>query len=122
MNEYIKYASFVSLATILIVSGAALIINRDTAWAAGYALGVLWWMANLFFTVRILQTISDKSSSSRLRPLILIKFPVLYLVGAFILFSKAFPVMSIVLGSFSVFLIVTMVILWQNTLRRSPSF
>ena len=67
-------------------------------WALGFVVGAAWSWANLFFTIGILKIGILKKDPKKLLALILLKFPVLYLLGFLILTSRAFPIMSLLTG------------------------
>lgn len=67
-------------------------------WALGFIIGAAWSAANLIFTINILKISILKKGSGRLSALILLKFPVLYLILFLLLISRAFPAISILTG------------------------
>ena len=85
-------------------------------WVFGFIVGAAWSYANLFFTINILKIGILKKDPRKLLALILLKFPVLYLLGFMILASKAFPINSLLTGLISGVLIMGISKLW---LRQS---
>ena len=86
-------------------------------WAAGFVVGAAWSAANLFFTINILKISILKKDPRKLSALILLKFPVLYLLGFLILISKAFPIMSILTGLITVAITMGIFKLWPKPAR-----
>ncbi|MDD5432389.1 MAG: hypothetical protein PHO70_05320 [Candidatus Omnitrophica bacterium] len=76
-----------------------------TAFAFGILLGAAWSLINIIMTVNLLRIAILKKSKSKLWVFLLIKFPVLYLAGGLILFSRVFSLLGLFIGVFSVFLI-----------------
>ena len=83
-------------------------------WALGFAVGAIWSVANVFFTLNILKISVLKSDPKKLSALILLKFPALYLIGLWILNSKAFPVESLLTGLTVVIITVGIFKLWPR--------
>ena len=67
-------------------------------WSLGFIVGVAWAAANLYFTINILKISALKKDPKKLSAMLLMKFPVLYLIGFLILLSKAFPVSGLLAG------------------------
>ena len=88
----------------LVLSAAAVIgafYLRDGLYACGILVGSAWIFLNSFFLFSILETAMGPKKNQDPRKttaLLLVKFPVIYLTGFFILKSRFFPVLSIVTG------------------------
>lgn len=67
-------------------------------WILGMVVGAMWAIANMVFTVKILKISVLKKSPAKLPIILMLKFPVLYLTGFFILKSGIFPVQSLLIG------------------------
>ena len=83
-------------------------------WALGFVIGAAWSMANVIFTINILKISVLKKEPAKLSALILLKFPVLYLIGFLILNSKTFPVESLLTGLTVVIITVGIFKLWPR--------
>ena len=66
----------------------------------GLLTGGLWFFLNSFFLYQLLEIGLGNKSKHKERILIfsILKFPVLYLIGFFILKSRFFPIYSLLLG------------------------
>ncbi len=71
-------------------------------WALGFLVGAGWSAANLLLISGILKISILQKSGKALSALLLIKFPVLYLLGFMILNFGFFPVSSILVGLITV--------------------
>ena len=80
----------------------------------GFIVGAAWATANLLFTINILKISILKKDPRKLSALILLKFPVLYLLGFLILSSKAFPIMSILTGLIAATVTIGIFKLWPR--------
>jgi len=97
MDALVKQAAkFTAVITAAIV--IALLAMHKLPWAFGFLIGALWSVANMLVTVQLLKIAILKKDKSRLTVLLLVKFPLLYVGGAFILLSRAFPVSGILAG------------------------
>ena len=83
-------------------------------WALGFVVGEVWGAANLFSTMSILKISVLKKDPRRLSALLLLKFPVLYLIGFLILISKAFPAMSLLTGLLAAAVTIGIAQLWPK--------
>ena len=81
-------------------------------WILGIGVGAAWSIANLIFTINILKISVLKKDPAKLSMLILLKFPVLYLLGFLILSAKIFPVMSLLTGLLIVVMVTGIHKLW----------
>lgn len=73
-------------------------------WSAGLLIGAGWMMTNTFLIAKILMAVIHPQSQRRLYGIFLVKFPVLYLIAFGILISRAFPLISLALGSIVIFM------------------
>jgi len=87
---------------------------RRLADSAGILVGSSWLMANFLLTLDLLEIAILKRPRPKLLSLLLIKFPVLYLLGYLILARKLFPALSLFLGMSLVILILGVSILWPR--------
>ena len=83
-------------------------------WSLGFIVGAAWSIANLYFTIHILKISVLKKDPKRLSALLMMKFPVLYLIGFLILLSKAFPVLSLLAGLMAGLIIMGIFKLWPK--------
>ena len=67
-------------------------------WILAFMIGAGWSAANLYFTINILKISILKKADKKLSALILLKFPVLYLVLFLIFNSRLFPISGLLAG------------------------
>ncbi len=90
-----------AIASIFIaLAGAVFLWMGRPAGALGVLVGGAWIFLNSYFLFQILEIgmAADRKPKDRILLLTVIKFPVLYLAGYFILKSHAFPVSGILAG------------------------
>ena len=76
----------------------ALLLRREAGWASGLMIGVIWSVFNYSLTLGLFEIALLQKDPKRMRRILIIKFPALYLVGFFVLRSALFPAMSILAG------------------------
>ncbi len=113
VNLIIKKSFKVTLVLVL-ATVAVLIFMRQERWAGGFAVGALWSSVNFLFTIRILDVAVLRQPKPKLLLFLLVKFPLLYILGLFILISGFFPVWSILAGLFPVLVITGVSGLWRK--------
>ena len=76
------------------------IFIKGWGWSAGILTGSLWFFLNSFFLYQLFQMSLNPRHGHKDKILIfsILKFPVLYLVGFYILRTRFFPVVSLLLG------------------------
>jgi hypothetical protein len=79
--------------TIAIV--LALIFTGKPLWGIGFLTGSVWSIINFLLTVDILSSALLQGNKKRIRLIIFLKFPLLYVTLFFIFISRAFPPLSI---------------------------
>ena len=67
-------------------------------WMAGVLIGASWIFANSFFLFHLVKSGFEPQAKKNIAWLAVLKFPVLYLAGFFILKSRFFPTVSLVVG------------------------
>ncbi len=67
-------------------------------WIAGFITGALWSGINFSLTIALFKIALMRQSPRRLSAILMVKFPLLYLAGFFILTSQWFPPMSLLAG------------------------
>ena len=113
MDLLLKRALKVSLIlTVIIAIGLA--ASGQRRFAAGILVGAAWSMVNFLLLINLLQIALLKKPDSRLTVFLLIKFPVLYLIGFLILSRKFFPSLSLLLGLSLVLLVAGALNLWPK--------
>ncbi len=105
--------------TLVFVLALALALMKHLAYAAGILIGATWLMANFLFTFNLLEIAILKKPKQKLLLLLLIKFPVLYLLGFLILSLKLFPFSSLFLGMTIVILVLGVTSIWPH--KPNPS-
>ena len=68
-------------------------------WAAGFAVGGAWVFLNFYLLFQLLKiALSQPARKNRIFVLSMLKFPVIYVAGFFILKSRFFPVSGVLTG------------------------
>ncbi|MFH0941218.1 MAG: hypothetical protein V1840_05120 [Candidatus Omnitrophota bacterium] len=94
----------------LLSLGAGLL--KGLEWGMGTMAGALWSIVNFFLTTRVMNVVaSEEKRKKYLGFLLLVKFPVLYGLGLLLIVSGIFPVYSLILGLFSIFVALRIVTL-----------
>jgi len=83
---------------IAVVSAFVLIINKQLIWAEGFLVAVLWSILNFWLSSEVLKIAIFKENKQKLFLMLLVKFPLLYLLGFFVLISRLFEVASLLAG------------------------
>jgi len=97
MDKFILRSIKLTLALALI-AGLILLAMKKFLWLGGFLTAVVWTMINFLLILNILKIAILEKSKKKLTVLLMIKFPVLYLIGFLILNSRIFPVLSILSG------------------------
>lgn len=94
--------------TLLIAALIYIILaaTKQMPWAGGFFIGACWSVLNFLFTLNILKVALLKADKTKMWLMLLVKFPVLYLLGFIILISRAFPVYSLLLGAGLIFVVI----------------
>lgn len=97
--SFFKNVSYWGLGLIA-VSSMALFFIKGWAWASGVCVGGLWVFLNSYFLYQLLEMgLNPKpKQNNKILMLSIIKFPVLYVTGFFILRTRIFPVYAVLLG------------------------
>ncbi len=98
-STFFKNTSVFSVALSAVFAVLFLFI-KGWIWSIGILTGSLWFFLNSFFLFQLLEMGLHPNPKHKEKILIytVLKFPVLYLAGFFILTSRAFPVYSLLLG------------------------
>lgn len=83
-------------------------------WAAGFAMAAIWSVVNFSLVIRILKIAVLKEPKTNLRRILMIKFPVLYLAGFWILNARMFPTASILTGMGVALILIGVVTVWPK--------
>ena len=108
-----KKAMRVSLVAVFVIS-AAIALTGKHMWGLGFFTGTLWSVANFALLTRLLKMAVIDKQKRRIGLLLLLKFPVLYLVGFLILRLGYFPVMSLMSGLLPVVIAIPIVKIYRN--------
>ncbi len=112
MDERLKKAiNLVALAAA--IASIALIAANRLSWATGLLAATAWSIINFLLLTNIFGIALLQKSGKALLAVLLIKFPILYLIGYLILVSKLFPVSSILTGLFTL-IILGVVTIWPK--------
>lgn len=85
---------------------------------AGLLTAALWLVINFILTLKLLNVALLKGPKTKLSGLLLIKFPLLYLLGFLILASRVFSALSLVLGLGLGILVIGVKLIWAR--RTQP--
>ncbi|MDD2679768.1 MAG: hypothetical protein PHO03_03080 [Candidatus Omnitrophica bacterium] len=113
MQEPVKRAIKVNI-ILVAVAALAFAAMRKFSFSAGLLVGAGWSTANFLFTISLLEIALLRKPKGKLLLLLLIKFPVLYLLGFLILFFKVFPALSLLLGLSSILLVLGVFTIWPK--------
>jgi len=112
MDEALKKAINLIALAVAIASVILIAANR-LSWATGLLVATAWSIINFLLLTNIFGIAMLQKSRKVLLAILLIKFPVLYLIGYLILSSKLFPLSSILTG------LATLIILGVVTYART---
>ena len=109
--------------SVIMVFALALIfaVARRLSYSAGILISASWLMANFLLTLNLLEIAILKRPKVKLLMLLLIKFPVLYLLGYLILALKLFPVSSLFLGMSLIVLILGVSTIWPKQTKPNTN-
>lgn len=82
----------------------------DWQYSMGIFAGMLWGSANLWFIRQFMVSYltTGERDAKKLAIIAVIKFPVLYLAGFFLLWFNLFPVLSFVIGFTLIFVVIVL--------------
>lgn len=110
----------INISVILVFTIAFILaLSRHLSFSAGILVGASWLMANFLLTINLLEIAVLKRANRRLLLLLLIKFPVLYLLGFLIIFWKLFPVASLLAGMSLIILVLGVANIWPSKQPKS---
>lgn len=105
----------VIITAVLVVAISAVVFARgNILWALGFLAGAAWSAVNFLLTINLFKMAILKKSKVRLSLMLLIKFPLLYLLGFLLLTSKKLPVSSLLLGVLPVILVTGVMKVWPK--------
>ena len=135
--SFFKGVSFLGLGLTAVFS-VILFFLKGWSWASGVLVGSLWVFLNSFFLYQLLEmglhpALDTRNSQSFVKGGVhpkpkqnekilifsILKFPVLYIIGFFILRTRVFPVYSVLLGLTLYF--VALGIMWVKFNARTTS-
>ncbi|MFH0855409.1 MAG: hypothetical protein V1869_02680 [Candidatus Omnitrophota bacterium] len=102
--------------SVIAVFSLALIfgVRHNFAFSAGILVGASWLMANFLLTINLLEIAVLKRAKNKLLLLLLIKFPVLYLLGFLVITWNILPVASLLTGMSLVILVLGVSGIWPS--------
>ena len=68
-------------------------------WVVGFLSGVVWAIINFLLIINILKVALLRKDKGKLFVMLLVKFPVLYLIGFLLVACRLFPVLSLATGA-----------------------
>ena len=103
--SFFKKVSTIGL-VLSVLAACALALFAPWPWSCGLLIGYFWIFLNSYFLFRLLEMSFTPGPKRKNRILLLsvIKFPVLYVAGFFILTTRVFPIYSVLLGLTAFFL------------------
>jgi len=113
MQEFIKQSIRINI-IVLLAAALIFLFSRQPLFAAGLLISGAWSTAGFLLTLSLLEIAVLHKPKAKLLLLLLIKFPVLYLLGFCILILRVFPIPSLLAGISSILLVLGVVILWPK--------
>lgn len=109
--------------SVILVFGLAFIfaLKGNLSFSAGILVGASWLMANFLLTINLLEIAVLKRASKKLLLFLLVKFPVLYLLGFLIIARKLFPVASLLTGMSLIILVLGVCGIWPSKQKPGTS-
>jgi len=101
------------IALAVAAASVALIAADRLSWATGLLIATAWSVINFLLLINIFGIALLQRSRKALLAALLIKFPVLYLIGYLVLVSRLFPLSSILAG-LSTLIILGAVTIWPK--------
>src|SRR3989338_7776882 len=99
-NHFLKMSAKIGFSLVLALAAGALLLGR-ASWAGGVMVSACWMFLNIYFLYRLLEVglkVENSKHPGRLLALSVLKFPVIYLTGYFILKTRFFPIESVLAG------------------------
>jgi fatty acid desaturase len=90
-------------------------------WIGGILTGAAWSTINFLLILNILKIALLRENKAKLFIMLLVKFPVLYIVGFLILFSKIFPILSVLCGVVLVLVVMGVIKLCPRRNQSCPN-
>ncbi len=82
-----------------------LCVKKNVAWGIGVMVGGAWSIANVWAMLAIVLAVSNKVAIQKLKWMIFLKYPVLYLAGFFIVLKSGLPKLGLIMGAVSAFIV-----------------
>lgn len=121
----IEFIEDVIKATLAVsfIAGAFLSFFIDLPSGLGVLAGAVWSCANLFFIKALLQSFIGVRNKNKITigSILLIKFPLLYLIGYWLLNSNYLPAESLLIGFSLILLVVFAKILLKQHIEKAPT-
>ena len=120
--SFFKNVSWLGLGLTAALS-LILFFLKGWVWASGALVGSLWVFLNSFFLYQLLEIGLHPKPKQKQKILIfsVLKFPVLYIAGFFVLKTRFFPIAGVLLGSTLYFASLGIVWMWFNFNVRTTS-
>jgi len=102
--------------TVILVLAIAVALTLVHKWrfACGFLVSAAWSITNFLLLIKILEIATLHKSRGKFSLILLIKFPLLYLIGFLILTAKFFPVFSLLAGLGSILLVIGVIGIWPR--------
>ncbi len=112
-EHFFKKVSLINALIFAACSLAVVLLGR-AAWLGGVAVSMFWAYLNAFFLWRLVEMGLNQApgSAKKLFPYLLVKFPLLYLLGFYILQSRFFEAEGILIGLTAFFAGVAIAWVW----------
>ncbi|MDO8662142.1 MAG: hypothetical protein Q7K98_02825 [Candidatus Omnitrophota bacterium] len=120
MPEALRKSIKINIVLVLI---AALVFTlmRKISFSSGLLVSAAWSTVNFYLTLNLFEIAALRKSKKKLLLLLLIKFPVLYLLGFLILIVKFFPITSLLAGMSSILLVLGVSTIWPKRAKLNTS-
>ncbi len=97
MDDSIKKLTYLTLLVAVVISMGFSLMGQQL-WAGGFLFGVCWSLVNFLLTIQLLKVAILQYPKEKMRMLLLLKFPLLYLLVFLVLIYKVFPVSGVLIG------------------------
>ncbi len=97
MGESIK-KSITLIILLVAIASVVLSATHRLRWATGLLVATAWSITNFLLLMNALKAAVLQKSKGKIFLILFVKFPILYLIGYLILFSKLFPLSSLLTG------------------------
>ncbi len=107
---------------LVLITALVFALMRKFNFSAGLLISAAWSTVNFYLTLHLLEIAALHKSKKKLLLLLLVKFPVLYLLGFLVLISRIFPISSLLAGMSSILLVLGVSSLWSKRSKPNSNY